>query len=202
MLVPWQSVLEGDLAQRALATIDDLSTALAPGKVTTAQGPSWAGGHAGLGILFAQLATTAVPDAETRANQHIEHAIKGLSTMPMLPSLLAGFTGIAWATLYLQDAFDGRRDLEYTAELDDALLEHVSRAPYTRDYDLVAGLAGFGLYAAYRGDDYGQALAAQVVARLDELAEHDDSGVTWFTPPQFVPPHQLETWPQGYHNLG
>ncbi|MFN2464055.1 MAG: lanthionine synthetase C family protein, partial [Candidatus Dormibacteria bacterium] len=47
-----------------------------------------------------------------------------------------------------------------------------------------------------------QALAAQVVARLDELAEHDDSGVTWFTPPQFVPPHQLETWPQGYHNLG
>jgi hypothetical protein len=200
--VTWSPVLQGDLADRASSTIEELATVLAPVGLAGRADASWAGGSAGIATLFTHLASTGHQAAQARANDHIESAIQGLSAVPMLPSLLAGFTGVAWATLYLQDTFDGGRDPEYTAELDEALLEHVSRSPYRREYDLVSGLAGFGLYAAYRGDDYGRALAGQVVARLDELAEHSDAGVTWFTPPRFLPAHQLETWPDGYHNLG
>lgn len=162
-----------------------------------------AGGNAGLALLFAQLAVAGDDTAAEIAYRHLDAAITMLGREAMQASLLAGFVGVAWVATVLQDMLEGGRDTSLTADIDEALVEHVARSPWRREYDLVSGLAGFGLYGLLRHeDDVGRAVIGHVVARLGELAERSAEGCTWFTPVEHLPPHQAERFPGGYHNLG
>ena len=162
-----------------------------------------AGGSAGLALLFAQLAVAGHDGAADVAYRHLDSAVATLARETTPASLLAGFVGVAWVATVLQDMLEGGRDPSLTAELDEVLVDHVTRRPWRRDFDLVGGLAGFGLYGVLRRDDeVGRTVVAEVVARLSELAERAGDGITWFTPVEFLPPHQAERFPGGYHNLG
>jgi len=129
--------------------------------------------------------------------------VASLAEQPAPASLLGGFVGVAWAATVVQDMLEGSRDTSLTAELDDVLLDHLAQSPWRRDFDVVGGLTGFGLYGVLRGDDeVGRAVVSRTVARLEELASRDGTGATWFTQPWLLPQHQRDTFPDGYHNLG
>ncbi|HEV7679449.1 MAG TPA: lanthionine synthetase C family protein [Candidatus Dormibacteraeota bacterium] len=198
---PWPALLDPTARAARDSALDEIVAALAaPGAVS---GPGPAGGSAGLALLFAQLAAQGHDGAADIAYQHLDAAVATLGNQATHASLLGGFVGVAWVATVLQDMLEGSRDLSLTADLDDALIEHVATSPWRRDVDLVGGLAGFGLYGLLRHDDeVGRAVIDHVVARLGELAERDGDGCSWFTPAALLPAHQAARFPRGYHNLG
>jgi lantibiotic biosynthesis protein len=88
-------------------------------------------------------------------------------------------------------------------EIDAGLLRYLDHSPWTADYDLIRGLAGFGVYALERlPRPSAVACLAKVVDRLAETAEHGPQGTTWHTAPELLPDWQRAIFPEGYYNLG
>jgi lantibiotic modifying enzyme len=206
----WRPLLDGELAVRAEEAIRAIAAALAdyddlPASVAVA--------HA---LFYGYLARIADADAAHyagRADQLLERAFDSVATTRMGPMLYGGFTGVAWTAEHLsrvpgaaeREPGAGDEDMgdeDMNEEVDESLLRAIA-APWTGDYDLIGGLAGFGVYALERVDrpSARQCLAA-VVERLDETAEVIGDKVTWFTPPELLPPRNREKSPNGYYNLG
>jgi lantibiotic biosynthesis protein len=88
-------------------------------------------------------------------------------------------------------------------EIDAALLHYLDHSPWTADYDLIRGLAGFGVYALERlPRPSAVACLTKIVDRLAETAEHGPQGTTWHTAPELLPDWQRAIFPGGYYNLG
>jgi len=197
----WPAVLDpsGNVARES--ALGDIVDALSAVGAASGAGP--AGGSAGLALVFAQLAVCGDAGAAEIAYRHLDAAVAALASEQAPASLLGGFVGVAWVATVVQDLLDGGHDPALTAELDEVLLDHLGSSPWRREYDLVGGLAGFGLYGLLRQDDeIGRAVTGRVVTRLAEIAERGDAGASWFTPAVLLPEHQRERFPRGYHNLG
>jgi class I lanthipeptide synthase len=110
--------------------------------------------------------------------------------------LFGGLARVGWLLAHLADGPDADAA---GAAIDARLIR--SSAPDARHFDLISGLAGLGLLAAERGQR-GVALAAFVVEQLAASAQPRCGGVAWYTPPAWVPPHQIGDAPEGYWNLG
>ncbi len=163
--------------------------------------------------LHRDLPGLCAPDA---ADRHLQNAIEVVAQLQMQPHLFGGFAGVAWTIAHLtkmaggaghgsgdNDGNDGESATDDLQEIDDVLVSHLGRSPWFESYDLISGLAGYGVYALERlPSPGGQALLEQVVTRLDELAEHNELGTTWHTPPELLPEWQRELYPNGYYNLG
>lgn len=94
-------------------------------------------------------------------------------------------------------------DEDPLADIDAALLRFLERTPWTADYDLIRGLAGFGVYALERLPRHSALLClSRIVDRLSETAEQGPQGTTWHTAPELLPDWQRKLFPQGYYNLG
>jgi class I lanthipeptide synthase len=181
--VSWRPLLEGDLAARAEDAVRAISEDLAE--------PSdpFLEGKAGVALFHGYLG-----NAE-RADQLIEDAVDALATTPMSPGLYGGFTGIAWAAEHLGAADD-------MSEIDESLLTAIA-APGTADYDLIRGLVGFGVYALQSMPSPSAVLCLEaIVDRLDETAQALEPGISWFTAPELLFPHQRKQYPRGGYNLG
>ena len=111
--------------------------------------------------------------------------------------LYGGTARIGWTVAHLTD---GETAQEVCAALDAALLRQLAGA-WTRDYDLIRGLVGLGVYALERGEA-GLPLATGVLDQLERLARPRGAGLAWHTGPELLPPHQREVAPHGYWNLG
>lgn len=201
----WRPLLEGELAARAEDTIRAIADALPhvenlPASVTAA--------HA---LFYGYLARSAGADAAlyaARADQLLDRTFELVALTPMRPALYGGFTEVAWTAEHLgrvlgdpeQESSAGDEDMNQ--EIDESLLMAIT-APWTADYDLLGGLAGFGVYALERIDrPSARRCLEAVVDRLDETAETMGDQVSWFTPPALLPPRHLEKNPHGYYNLG
>lgn len=162
------------------------------------------------------------------AMRHLDAAIEAMATRPMGAGLLGGFPGIAWAVTHVEamlggadeagdadetgdvdaaneagDADEASGEDDGAAGIDEVLRDLAGTTPWTGEYDLVSGLVGLGVYALERlPRPAAQQCLAAVLDRLDELAERDAGGVTWFTPPALLPEHQRARCPDGYYNLG
>jgi hypothetical protein len=117
--------------------------------------------------------------------------------VPYGAGLYQGFTGVAWTVEHL------------TGDPQDSIDEHMAtylrRSPWREDYDLIAGLAGFGVWALDALPRAGAAECLRLVCeRLCEYTRPAVNGVglTWWTPPHLLPSHQLEVFPGGYENFG
>ena len=224
----WRPLLEGDLADRARETVNDIAEALvawspgeAPGRRQSDPGFAIGGGMAGQALFHGYLAEAGVPDAERhaeRADQLLDQAIESLATVPMRPALYAGFTGVAWAAEHLGRLQGGREeeeqqqeageaeDEDMNEEIDNALLTALERGSWVGDYDLISGLVGFGVYVLERIPRPSAVRCLEaIVDRLDETAETLGEGgreVTWFTPPEALPPISREQTPLGCYNVG
>ncbi len=205
----WKPLLTGPLAEQAAQSVREIAAALPGLDAPEGGSASLAGGQAGQSLFYAYLALhTAEPAAADRAADLLEAAADTLASVPLPPSLYAGFPGVAWTMEHLRGRLfeeeaedeDGEDPLE---EIDDALLGAVSRSPWKGEYDLIGGLAGLGVYALERlPHGAAAALLEQIVDRLAELAKPFDEGVSWFTPPEQLPEWQREIHPGGYYNLG
>jgi len=162
----------------------------------------------------------------------LERCTEALATTPLAPDLYGGFSGVAWTAEHLYGPrFAAASEAGWAAaapastppgtetpqtpevpeddaedplaEIDAALLRYLDRSPWTADYDLIRGLAGFGVYALERlPRPSAVACLTKIVDRLAETAEHGPQGTTWHTAPELLPDWQRAIFPRGYYNLG
>jgi hypothetical protein len=87
--------------------------------------------------------------------------------------------------------------------VDETLLTLLSRPGWPREYDLINGLSGLGVYAL-EGLPRPTAAACmeRIVQRLAERADRTGEGLAWFSPPEVLPAFQREEYPHGLYNLG
>ena len=201
----WRPVLDGALRERALEVVHAIADSLRGSFLDRVEYASLACGHAGLAILFAYL-DLAQPeeDYDETATQFLQRAINALSESAMLPSLYGGFTGIAWAVEHLKGRLIDAEEEGTNEEIDEALKEYMGHAPWNHDYDLINGLVGFGVYALERKPASASVTSCleRIVERLNETAECNADGVTWFTRPYLLSEWQREQCPDGYYDLG
>lgn len=202
----WRPLLSGAAAEAARETVfaiaADLST---PAPDPELQSPL-AGGPAGKALFFAY-AHQEFPDQgwDDTSALWMEEALAAAASTPMGPSLFSGFAGVGWVLRHL----DGRifeespEEEDPGSEVEEILLQALVQPSAHWPAELILGLAGFGVYFLERlpreGARRGVAL---VIDRLAQSAETLDGGVSWFTPPEAVPPLQKELAPAGYYNLG
>jgi hypothetical protein len=202
--VSWQPLLQGAWKERAAesvqAILDDLS---APGRSPPVD-PSLAGGAAGLALLHGYLAETrGGQDHAAVAADCLRRATAAVADNPTSASLHCGLTGVGWAVGHLGDRLPGLDGEENAADIDEVLLEHLTRSPWAEDYDLISGLVGFGVYALERlPRPAAVACLERVIDRLAETAEHRPEGITWWTNPEWLAAPTRERFPRGYYNLG
>jgi hypothetical protein len=196
---PWTPIIDGPEAEAVRAVVEEIARAVE----TPPREPGLASGAAGSAGLFGQLADTWPERGFGEvADQHLDVAIEGLATQAVPPDLFGGFAGVAWSVEHLRGRFESG-DEDANEEIDEALLARLRTSPWQEDYDLINGLAGYGVYAIERSRrPIGRACLAEVVRRLDELAEPRPGGLTWPTPPALMPPETRAQNPQGWDNLG
>jgi hypothetical protein len=213
---------------------ETMAGAVAAGEpVAEPRHPSVAGGISGQALFFAYRSQSerATPADATAAGELLDEATGALATLPMLPDLYGGFAGVAWTAQHLYDprfaepasgdaaagAGDGPADDsddggdggdggddDPLVEIDAALLQYLERTPWTADYDLIRGLAGFGVYALERlPRPSALTCLSAVLDRLTETAEPGPrGGITWHTSEELLPEWQRKLYPKGYYNLG
>lgn len=133
----------------------------------------------------------AVPDPDDRAGEALIRSIELLAQLGGTPSLYGGAARIGWTVSHHASGEDA--DAACKA-IDEVLVRQLEG--WTRDYDLISGLVGFGVYALERGDA-GAALASEVVGGLEAYMARG-----WLTAPELLPEHQRLSAPEGYVNLG
>ena len=212
-MATWQRLLEDRDAERAWKVIDDIAQALRPAaeNIDPGDDPAVAGGTAGLALFYAYLgAETGSEEWTALADRLMEHSIDALSNRPLLPDFYEGFTGIAWAVDHLQGILfepdDDGDDPPVDPPVDpigDSLVQVLQR-PYARgDFDLIGGLAGYGIYAFHALPRPAARRSLELlVQRLVEIGEPVDGGFSWFTPPEVLPDWMREKEPDGRYNLG
>lgn len=203
----WSPILTNDLRTEAMASVEEIAAVLLPSsEPTPTDDASLAGGSAGIALFFSAL-HAAFPDHRKldseRALDHLTNAVGALAGKPLGASLYSGFTGIAWVTDYLDGRLFLSDDEDPNADIDRALASHLEQTPWHRDYDLVGGLVGHGVYALDRKDRAAQtSLLTSVIQRLSEIAVVTAEGTTWHTPPHLLVQWQRDLYPNGYYNLG
>ena len=193
----WQPLLEGDLAARARDAVRAIAEDIPRVAPTDPGLPS---GQAGLAVFYAYL-SYADEGSEDVAQDYLVRAADAIADVPLPPALHGGFSGVAWAVEHLCASPDDPADLN--GDIDSALLELMSSAPWPDTYDLIGGPVGIGVYALERsGRPLGRALLDAVVARVAEMAEPAADGLTILTPPGHLIPETRERYPDGQYNLG
>jgi hypothetical protein len=202
----WRPILSADDRDLALERTREIVRALEAARDRGAiPHAGVAGGKAGVALAAAYYGGAGI-ECGALAEELLGEAVDAVAEEPLDASLYAGFTGIAWAAEHL--AGEGAPgDEDANEEIDAALLEHVSRTPWTADYDLVSGLAGYAVYATQRvehGHESGRRLLEQIVARLDELAVEvpGSPGATWWTSPSLMISETSAKNPEGNYNAG
>jgi hypothetical protein len=182
------------------AILHDLAV---PGPATVEE-PSLAGGSAGRAVLHGYLARARHGRGHAdAADRCLGDALAAVAVDPTIASLYSGLTGVGWALAHLRDRLPGLDGADDLTEIDNVLLNHLERSPWTEDYDLINGLVGFGVYALERlPRPAAVAGLERVVDHLAATAEHRPEGVTWWTNPAWLPAETRAQFPRGYCNLG
>lgn len=202
----WRPLLDGELAERALDAALAVAEALREPFAADPEAatPGLSRGHPGRALLFTYLADGLDrPGWRDPAADALDAAIGSLADDAVGPELYAGFAGVGWTVGHLAGRlFPAAEAVEAAGEIDEALDGLLGR-PWEGAYDLIGGLAGFGIYAL-EGPPRPAARRCLELA-VDQLlrrGRRDGDGLSWFTPAWLVPPQQREEAPDGYHNLG
>ena len=194
----WEPILDGPLADEAWRAVRQIADEIMAAKGERHRPDDltlfWAYCS---GALDDEVSAQRYDDATAALVERIEQGFGGLA-------LYGGLSGAAFTLAHVSD---GGVE-EFLGAVDETLAEALATGPWRRDYDLIAGLTGFGVYLLERlASAEGGAPAARralglLVDRLDEMSERVASGVTWHTPPELLPEWQRVQSPQGYYNLG
>lgn len=192
----WKPILDGPLADEARHTIRDIARAVGDTGGATRDA-------AELALFWAYVA--AALDDEWAAARYDEACAELCETLSADRGLALdrGLAGAAWVIAHISEDGSAEAILD---DVDHVLLRALEVEPWTRAYDLLGGLVGYGVYAVERVTSTGAAAAAQVLDRIVEhlvqTSEDTREGVTWYTPPALMPAWQLASSPDGYFNCG
>lgn len=192
----WRPLLDDNdaLREQACEAIDAISSALdeinvVEKSISDAHNASISERTAGFALLraYAFRGFSRASDA-AKAEAHLDHALDIAARLPLSPALYSGFTGIAWTLEHLHPDGDDPNEA-----VDEALLDLLDVPRWHREYDLISGLVGIGVYALERlprfeGGGPAARCLTRVLDRLEGLAERSPTGICWFTPPRFLPP--------------
>ncbi|MCG3138038.1 MAG: hypothetical protein HJJLKODD_01894 [Phycisphaerae bacterium] len=213
----WQPLLTGAAADQARDAVEAIAMVVSdPSQLARMDlGPFYqsgqlsdnlSSGRAGLALLFSYMNQSRLwPQANyaDEALSLLNDSIEAVAEVPMDGSLFSGFTGIAWCVEHLQNRLLNDAEGDVNEEIDQALIELTANSPWTRDYDLIIGLVGLGLYAVERlPRPTATQLLEQVIERLVERAVHQPEGICWWTDPQWMMEETRVRYPQGYYNIG
>ncbi len=189
-MADWQPLVTDPVRRAELATaIREIVDAVpAPTDLT---------GHLDHAVMRAYLAQhDIVADDEDAVGSSLVAAVNAFASAPVLPSLFGGACGLGWTIEHLAG---GETAEDVCATIDRALLHRL--ATWTDDYDLIAGLVGFGIYSLERGAA-GLAITTQVIELLERSARPHDGGLAWHTRVELLPEWQQAVAPDGYWNYG
>jgi lantibiotic modifying enzyme len=209
-----EPLLSGDAAAAARdaveAIVADLAHRMSSERHSEAERPAvspLASGPAGIALFFAY-AHLAFPDRglDDLCLQAIQEALAAVAASPLGPSLFSGFTGVGWVLRHLEDRiFEAEEDLG--AEVESTLLQALRTYPNVWPAELIAGLAGFGLYflehlpreSARQGAEH---VIDQLAAIAEQETEEQGGAITWFTAAHSAPSSHRAMYPAGYYNVG
>jgi lantibiotic modifying enzyme len=200
----WQPIASAAATRECWSTIADIEAALTE-HLGGEAGNEWAPAHlsagtAGIALFFAYLhAARGDASAADRALEALDVSTAALENRRQLPTLYSGFVGIGWVITHLsREIFEG--DGELAVEIDEALRVLLAEVTESPQFELLSGLAGYGIYLVER---LPSPSAVKLLGRIIDLLEtsRDVTG-TWFTNPDWLPEWQRELMPRGYHNLG
>ena len=189
----WKPLVEGELANAALAKARELSLDIAahPGSPMD-RTLFWAYASAVFDEPFAS-------DALDTAIQDLVALLSRGGLHPMLYN--DGLCGVGWA---LGHVVEGDSE-ELLVHIDEALANILSAETWRGPYDLSQGLAGYAVYLLERlkaGSKAARDHLARIVTLLETTATRTDDGVCWRTGPELLPPHIREKFPQGRTDYG
>ncbi|PND39484.1 hypothetical protein C1O66_19390 [Paucibacter aquatile] len=172
---------------------------------------SYACGAAGQLLCLAALDHREAPEAALASGWVEEMVMRVLEPLPRYPQgLFQGAQGMLFAALELDQRYQLGVVEEAASEADELLLDHLRAKPEPSDqhFDVISGLAGLLVYAAYR-ERQGSCLplVAACVERLQASAEirAGDAGEEffWFTPPAWIRGFPMgDAHPTGCADLG
>jgi lantibiotic biosynthesis protein len=204
----WKPILTGELAARAEQSVLEIADALrdelwAPDRIYN----SLAGGSAGIAIFYHELAQR-WPDSDFTAlrDRYWNAAIDMLADAAFArPNLYSGFTGVGWATAFLNSGehAPSSDDDDAHEDLEEATIACLQSIQDPADYDLINGPSGWALYALERWPHPRAVRALELIVDFfDQRAERVPDGIRWHTAPELLPEWQRERAPTGYFNLG
>lgn len=189
----WQPLLEGALAEQAQGAVLRIARAIAAGEGDPAPVTDRA--------LFWAYVAGAFDDAwiadayDATIAELVTDAPNWFGTL----GLYGGAAAIGFTIAHVSEPGAA----ETTLEAVDAMIADALVGPWTRDYDLISGLAGFGVYLLERGDaPSARAALDRVVDQLIATSIVDGSGRTWLTAAALIPEHMREGFPDGAFNCG
>lgn len=209
----WQPIIDPEDRRTCWDVVEEIERGLletspdasAPADVN----PNLGSGTSGQALFFAYLDAARQDAGSSETGDTGDHAvdllgssIEALSQQTLSPSLYGGFCGVGWVIEHLtREFYEGDDDL--TGAVDAALGEHLDKTPGQLRFELISGLAGYGLYLLERlpHPDAG-ALLEKIVDHLERSAEESPDGCTWFTLLDWIPPWQREGLADGCYNLG
>jgi lantibiotic modifying enzyme len=206
----WTPLLNGDQRERAHQIVGAIAADLkrrfdVSAGVSEAEAWSLATGRSGVALFFAYYGTALGDDnAHALAARLVEESLEAATGGAAVDYLFEGFTGVAWTLAHVDGWLLDVSDGDPNDAIDAALLDlTLGAAPWSGEYDLLAGLTGIGVYALERlRTPRGKNLLAAVVCRLSELAEQDTRHPFWWTPSERLPAHVRPGFPDGAWNLG
>lgn len=215
----WRPILDGELAEQASVVIGEIADALRQEATATPDDkpdladatnrslshPALGGGLSGVSLFFAYLHEARPGEGyDDLAADLLDRAIDRVSEHPSPPWLYGGFPGVAWVGEHLLGRlFEPDPEEDAGEEIAAALAKLLEHSPWKRDYDLISGLVGLGVYALERlPRPGGEECLRLVLDRLAETSEQRPEGITWWTNPELLPEETRVQFPQGNYNLG
>lgn len=213
--VEWAPLLAGGEALRARAVVREIAEALedppscwlppdTPAEFSPVANAALGMGRAGIALFFGYLWRVEGNEAHAEtARRLIAEVSNTVAARAIGPSFSSGFTGTAWALDRLRswnvlDVDDGELD-----SIDDVLATYLDQDPWRAECDLMAGIAGIGVYALDRLPRPRAARCLELIVRgLASAARTEPGGLAWFTPPELLRPESLRHSPQGQFNHG
>lgn len=155
-----------------------------------------------------------------RAEECLNTAIENASAFSGYLGLHGGLCGLGWIAQHLSQLLDnnpppsvevGQTGPEILneaiedpiADIDSIVLNVMRQPQWNREYDLISGLVGYGVYFLERLPSVSAAEGLKlIIGHFASKAEHSTEGITWYTPKQLLPEWHRELFPDGYYNLG